>query len=260
MPWVNAPDVSIHYEWINPTCKENGILVFIHEALGSIGQWKEFPSSLCNATGLAGLVYERQGHGNSQGFTEIRRTNYLHDYAIIELPAVLEALHIHCPVTLVGHSDGGSIALLFASAFPQRVNGLISMAAHVFVEKETLEGIQPAVDIYEPVIREKLKKYHPNEVDELFFAWANTWQSEAFRKWNITKELEKVNCPVLALQGDTDEYGTSAQLEAIKESCSGKVQTMLIQNCRHIPFLQQPEVTLETISEFIDTLKQKSEL
>lgn len=259
MPYVNVRDTTIHYEWVNDSCRRKGILVFLHEALGSIGQWKDFPETLCQSVNMAGLVYERQGHGQSGEFTEPRTADYLHRYAHLELPEVLAALTISEPVILVGHSDGGSIGLLFAAAYPERVKALISMAAHVFVEEETLAGIEPAKAEYETKIRERLRKYHPKQVDALFYAWANTWQSDAFRNWDITDELGKIVCPVLALQGDADEYGTAAQVEAIVSGCSSEVRYQIIENCRHIPFLQQPEATLEASKRFIEDTKQKSE-
>jgi pimeloyl-ACP methyl ester carboxylesterase len=259
MPYVAINDTTIHYEWVNDSCKRNGILVFLHEALGSIGQWKNFPEALCQSVNMAGLVYERQGHGQSEEFTEPRTADYLHRYAHLELPGVLGSLSISEPVILVGHSDGGSIGLLFAAAYPERVKALICMAAHVFVEEETLAGIEPAKSVYETKIRERLRKYHPKQVDALFYAWADTWQSTAFRNWNITGELERITCPVLVIQGDEDEYGTVAQVEAIVSGCSGEAQSEIIQNCGHIPFLQQPDVTLKASRKFIEGLKQKSE-
>ena len=145
------------------------------------------------------------------------------------------------------------------SAIVQLSEYLSKKSAHVFVEEETLAGIEPAKSVYETKIRERLRKYHPKQVDALFYAWANTWQSDAFRNWDITNELGKIVCPVLALQGDADEYGTAAQVEAIVSGCSSDVRYKIIENCRHIPFLQQSEATLQASKRFIEDTKQKSE-
>ncbi len=231
---------------------ENTVLVFLHEALGSIGQWKFFPQQVCNLLGLSGLVYEREGYGGSSELRENRDVDYLQKYAWEELPTLLDIiLPLEKKVILVGHSDGASIALLFASKFPSRVAGVISMAAHVIVEQETIEGILPAVKAYKDGKLEGLKKYHGDKTDTLFYAWSNVWLSEKYLKWNICADIQGIECPVLLMQGDKDQYGTIQQLALIKQSIRHEeVSVAWIKDCGHIPFLQQTEIVLDYIYEW----------
>jgi pimeloyl-ACP methyl ester carboxylesterase len=249
MPFANCNGISIHYSWVNPSL-DTAPIVFLHEALGSIGQWKGFPQELCDALQCKGLVYERQGHGHSDAFSTQREADYMHRYALNELPALLTALNID-KVHLFGHSDGGSIALIFAATFPKICLSVVSEAAHVVVEDETIGGIAPAVEAYTRTsFREKLRNYHGSKTDALFEAWSKTWQSNFFRDWNIINELPNIQCPVLALQGDADEYGTPLQLELIQKHTTGRTELELIANCKHIPHLQQKDKVMERVGEF----------
>ena len=250
MPFATCNGVSIHYRWVNPTLATPPI-VFLHEALGSIGQWKDFPQELCDALQCRGLVYERQGHGHSDALSTQREADYMHRYALDELPALLEALKLD-KVHLFGHSDGGSIALIFAATFPKICLSVVSEAAHVIVEDETIAGIAPAVEAYANTsFREKLHNYHGSKTDALFDAWNKTWQSDFFSDWNILNELGSITCPVLALQGDADEYGTPLQLELIRKHSSGRTEIELIANCKHIPHLQQKSVVIDRVRAFL---------
>ncbi len=243
-------NIEIHYQWINE--KASGTpLVFLHEALGSIGQWKDFPEKLCTALNRKGLVYERQGHGLSSPFKEKRKSNFLYKYAIEELPAVLRALEIDEPVDLFGHSDGATIALLFAAYFPLQTNRVLSEAAHVFVEKETVDGVKPAKVLFETTdFKQKLAKYHPNDVESMFYAWHDIWTAPDFQDWNIEEELKKIKAEVLAIQGDQDEYGTLAQLDSILEHTGGECTIEVVKGCKHIPHLQQKQKTLDLAIPF----------
>lgn len=230
---------------------ENVIIIFLHEALGSIPQWKAFPQELCDALHLNGIVYERQGHGNSSPLSESRNEMYLHDYAYKELPTLLNTiLSPDKKVILVGHSDGASIALLFAACNPKKVVGIISMAAHVIVEEVTLHGIAPAVKAFENKKLEGLRKYHGEKTDDLFYAWAKTWNHPSFRDWNICNELKTINCPVLAIQGENDQYGTETQLLLIQENIPHKTTLELIKNCGHHPHLEQATTVIDLIKEW----------
>ncbi len=249
MAFINVSFGKIHYEWVLPNSFDTTPIIFLHEALGSIGQWKSFPKLLCERLQTNGIVYERQGHGLSTPFDRERTHRYLHDYALQELPELLDALEIKEPVHLVGHSDGGSIALLFAAYFPNRVANVVSMAAHAFVEEITLQGIQGVVPNYS-LIRSKLQRYHPNDVDALFSAWQLTWQSDEFLNWNIEDEIRTITAPTLVLQGDEDEYGTSDQVWRIVKAIGSKAEGRIIDNCKHIPHLQQEDVSLELIEKF----------
>jgi len=240
----------IHYEWILPNSSKSTPIVFLHEALGSIGQWKSFPFELCQTLSTTGVVYERQGHGRSSSFTNERTPSYLHDYALKELPEFLDRLEIFEPVHLVGHSDGGSIALIFAAHFPERVSRVVTLAAHAFVESETIEGVKAAAPMYEE-IKPKLTRYHPNDVDALFFAWQNIWLSEEFQDWNIEQEVSNIEAQSLIVQGDHDEYGTLDQVNRLKDAIGDSATIKVIENCRHIPHLQQPTATQDVILQFL---------
>ncbi len=245
---------SIHVApiYAEHTDSTDTVLIFIHEALGSIGQWKSFPQLLCNQMHLDGIVYEREGYGQSSALQHPRSTDYLNKYAWEELPDVLDILiPKDKKVVLVGHSDGASIALLYASRYREQVVGVISMAAHVIVEQETIEGILPAVQAFKAGKLDGLRKYHGDKTDDLFYAWANTWLSEKFYKWDICKDIEGITCPVLLIQGDKDQYGTVQQLLLIKKHVSkADVSVALVKDCGHIPFLQQPSTVLDYIYEW----------
>jgi pimeloyl-ACP methyl ester carboxylesterase len=231
------------------------VLIFLHEALGSIPQWRSFPKELCEHVNLNGLIYERQGHGKSDPLTEERNERYLHDYAWKELPELLDTLFASDQkIILIGHSDGGTIALLFAAAFPKRIAAVVTMAAHVINEPETIAGIQPAVEAFKAGKLKKLNEFHGAKTDTLFFAWANTWESEVFRNWNICKEIRSVKSPLLAIQGAQDQYGTAKQLELIKEAVQGSCETEWIQGCGHHPHLEKPSQLIEMITRFLDRL------
>jgi len=231
---------------------ENTLLLFLHEALGSIAQWKSFPQKLCDATGLNGIIYEREGYGNSSALRTERSKDYLHNYALKELPAFIEKIIAPSKkLILVGHSDGASIALLFASKFPKQVIGIISMAAHVIVEAQTLAGIAPAIQAFEQKKLEGLHKFHGAKITDLFYAWANTWNLPEFKFWNITEELKSISCPVLAIQGKDDQYGTIKQLELIQENVGGKVEIQFVPNCSHHPHLEKTFEMIEMIKEYI---------
>ncbi|MCO5259527.1 MAG: alpha/beta hydrolase [Crocinitomicaceae bacterium] len=233
---------------------ESTVLVFLHEALGSIGQWKSFPQNLCNAVQLNGVVYEREGYGSSSPLKEQRDEMYLHNYALVELPALIDKIIPEDKrIILVGHSDGASIALLYAAKYPNRVKAVVSMAAHVIVEDVTLQGIEPAVRAYEAGKLEGLKKYHGEKTDTLFYAWATTWNLLVFRDWNICSDIQPITCPILAIQGVNDQYGTAKQVELIKEAAlHSAVEILLLTNCGHHPHLEQPEKVIHAVSGFLN--------
>jgi pimeloyl-ACP methyl ester carboxylesterase len=259
MPHLNLPSNQLYYESIRiaQPVSEKIILVFLHEALGSIGQWRNFPSQLCNELKLNGLVYEREGHGKSSAFQQSRTANYLHEYALEELPLVLENLiGIDQKIILVGHSDGGSIALIYAAQFPKKVAAVITMAAHVINEPETIAGIQPAIDAYNAGKLEGLKKFHGDKTEDLFFAWANTWKSADFKDWNICQDISGIKAPLLALQGSRDQYGTIKQLQLIEESVNGIIETQLLDTCGHQPHLEKMELVIGEIKMFLERVEK----
>ncbi len=256
--FVDIGTSRLSVEFISPPAVDDSppdtSLIFLHEGLGSIGQWRDFPERLCMMTGLSGIVYERKGYGKSDPPVKKRTPYYLHEEALDVLPQFLDELGIMRPI-LIGHSDGGSIALIFSSAFPERVQTVVTEAAHVFIEEITLEGIRRAVSIYEETnLKEQLKKYHGDKTDDLFRAWSETWLSNEFSGWNIEEYLPGINCPLLVIQGKDDEYGTPAQVEAIVSKVSGPAEPLIIPSCGHIPHLQAKEKVIEAIKNFILSL------
>jgi len=226
-------------------------LVFLHEGLGSISQWRGFPLALAAAAGLPALVYDRCGYGKSDPWDRPPGTDFLETEAFERLPAVLAACGIEAPI-LVGHSDGATIALLFASRFPDQVLGVVSEAAHPFVEDLTIQGIWRALRAYETTpLREQLRAHHGAKVDALFRGWSSVWLSPAFRDWSMAHLLPAITCPVLAIQGEQDEYGTPDQVRAILQGVSGPVEGLLLPGCAHAPHHQAREQVLERMARFV---------
>lgn len=225
-------------------------LIFLHEGLGSIEMWKDFPDLICEATGLNGILYDRQGHGHSDTFSEKRDLYYMHKEAWEVLPGVLQSLNIQRPL-LIGHSDGGTIALLYASKF-SHTQAIITEAAHVKVEEITLTGIREAMDQFAQSKRKALlARYHPNKTDALLEAWAGTWLSEAFRSWNIEAHLPHIHCPSLIIQGEEDPYATQAHVDAIIQGIGSNAEAYLVPHCGHIPHHQTREIIVAKMTDFI---------
>jgi pimeloyl-ACP methyl ester carboxylesterase len=254
MDILHFEDRSLSFITVHPTkqLREDLVLIFLHEALGSISQWRSFPEQLCNELGLDGFVYERHGHGNSSKLTKKRDQHYLHEYALIELPMLIERVFpLDKRLILVGHSDGGTISLLYAAKHSKRVHSIITMAAHVINETETKEGIIPAIDAFKSGKLNGLKKYHGDKTEVLFYAWADTWLSPEFENWNITKDIFGIDKSILAIQGKDDQYGTVKQLDLIRNSTDCNVTTLLIPFCGHHPHLEKPSETISEISKFL---------
>ncbi len=229
--------------------------MFLHEGLGSIGQWKDFPETLSCMCRLPGLVYDRWGHGGSEALTEKRTPEYLHHEAFASLPDVLETCGIARAV-LIGHSDGGSISLMFAAIHPENVLAVITEAAHVFVEDITVAGIREAVSAYEKTdLKLRLEKYHGPNTEAVFRGWSDTWLSPEFRNWNIEEYLPGVKCPLLAIQGQDDEYGSPAQVEAIVAQTTGASRGLMVPNCGHVPHVQAKQRVLAEMSSFISGIR-----
>ena len=226
-------------------------LVFLHEGLGSITQWRDFPLALAQATGLPALVYDRHGHGRSEPLTGPRGPDFLEREAAVCLPEVLATLGIEAPV-LIGHSDGASIALLFGLLFPQVPLGIVAMAAHVFVEDLTVQSIWKTLRQFETTaLRAQLARHHGDKVDAMFHGWSGVWLSAGFRDWSMVDRLSRIEAPVLALQGQDDAYGTPAQLQAIHDQVPGHVEAHHVPHCAHAPHLEARDYTLRTVTRFL---------
>ena len=247
-------NIELAYQFINSNeNQEKPLIVFLHEGLGSIAQWKDFPLELCKKVNLEGFIYERQGYANSSALTETRDETYLENYALEELPKLIKTLNLeNRKLILFGHSDGGSIAYIYAGKYPENIVGIITEAAHVFVEDITLNGISPVVDMFENWnLKEKLARYQKEKTEQIFYAWSDTWHKKQFKNWNIEHYLSPVTCPVLAIQGIDDEYGTELQVDKIINGVSGKAQKLMIPNCGHIPHFQQREIIIEESVKFL---------
>jgi pimeloyl-ACP methyl ester carboxylesterase len=233
---------------------EGPCLVFLHEALGSIGQWKGFPEELAVATGLPALVYERQGHGRSSPLSLPRDGDYLRHEARVVLPAVLAAAGISWPIPF-GHSDGATIALIYAAAFPELPAACIALAPHVMVEEITLAGIRAADgDPGAPELRRRLARYHGDQTEALWRAWTETWLRPGFQGCEIRAELPGIACSSLVIQGAEDAYGSAAQVEEIAARATGPVETCLLPGCGHQPHLEQRQAVIAAVRTFLAPL------
>jgi pimeloyl-ACP methyl ester carboxylesterase len=237
---------------IEPRHSHIPTIVMLHEGLGSVSHWKDFPSHLAEETGAGVFAYSRYGHGNSEPLRQPRLPSYMHHEAKVVLPEILDKARIERPV-LLGHSDGASIAILYAGLFPDSPAGLILEAPHVFVEDVTVSSIAQAKVLYSGTdLAQRLGRYHAN-VDSLFWGWTNIWLDPGFRTWNIEAFLDLIRCPVLVLQGSQDEYGTAAQIDAIRSRIPS-ASAILLENCKHAPHRDQCEATLSAIRRFLRTL------
>ncbi|WP_299757143.1 alpha/beta hydrolase [uncultured Pontibacter sp.] len=256
--FVQLDNVTLKLKWINSApegAADRPILVFLHDSLGCIKLWRDFPEKLAMATGCTALVYDRQGYGESAPFTTLKRD---HDYLEREadvLHNLLEQQQVKSAI-LFGHSDGGSIALLAAAKYSKLITGVITEGAHVFVEDVTLAGIRLAVAAYkETNLREKLMKYHQDKTDDVFNAWTETWLSEGYRNWNIELFLPALFCPVLVIQGEADEYGTLAQVEDIVQQVQGPANQLIIPKIGHTPHREAEVDVLQHSTDFINRLR-----
>ncbi len=227
-------------------------IVMLHEGLGSVAHWKDFPSRLAEETGAGVFLYSRYGHGGSDALEEPRPVSYMHHEAQVVLPEILRQAGIERPL-LLGHSDGASIAILYAGRFPESPTGLILEAPHVFVEDITVASIALARVLYnETDLPQRLGRYHAH-VDSLFWGWNNIWLDPRFRGWNIESHLDSIRCPVLVLQGTQDEYGTTKQIQAIQRRIPSAWAIML-DGCKHAPHRDHPDAALSAISRFLVAL------
>jgi pimeloyl-ACP methyl ester carboxylesterase len=240
----------IEYDRIETAASNRPTLVLLHEGLGSVAMWRDFPGRLAHATGCNALVYSRHGYGNSDPLTTPRAVRYMHDEALVVLPELLDALAIERPI-LVGHSDGGSIALIHAGSAIRPVAAVVTMAAHVLVEDISVASIAAAKMAFETTdLRAKLARYHA-DVDSAFWGWNRIWLDPDFRTWNIEAYLPGIACPVLAIQGEDDEYGTMEQTRRIGAQVRD-VELVELEDCRHSPHKDQPEAVLDVITRFVD--------
>jgi pimeloyl-ACP methyl ester carboxylesterase len=247
--------VRIEHRWIASGRRDRPLLVFLHEGLGSQAMWKDFPDRLCELAGVRGLVYSRPGYGRSTPLApeEAWDVDFLHQQAHEVLPPFLQALGIGAGADrpwLFGHSDGGSIALLYAARFPDKVEGLIAVAPHIVVEDLSIASIEQARTAYlETDLRDRLAKYH-DDPDRAFWRWNRIWLHPPFRHWTIEDEIATITCPVLAVQGLDDEYGTLEQIRGIARRLP-QTELLELPECRHSPHRDQPEALIAAVTAFL---------
>jgi pimeloyl-ACP methyl ester carboxylesterase len=236
-------EATIDAVWIGAPAPR--ALVFLHEGLGSIAQWRDTPAEIARLTGLPALVYSREGYGHSSPVAVPRPLTYMHDEAR-KIPVVNDPI-------LVGHSDGASIAIIATGEGHVKPRALVLIAPHVFVEDISVQSIAAARDAYEHGdLRARLARYH-DDVDGAFWGWNRAWLDPAFRRWNLEAYLPRITVPTLVVQGTADQYGTLAQVDAIERQLAGPVETLLVEGAGHSPFRDQPALVHARIADFIRT-------
>lgn len=239
--------------YVSFTCSQPGrpILVFLHDSLGCVQLWRDFPERLASATGCNVLLYDRLGYGKAAPMpSHVRPVNYLEQEADL-LHGLLQEVGVGKAI-LFGHSDGGSIALIAASKYKEQVQAVICEAAHIFVEEVTLKGIHAAMEAYKQTnLPERLAKYHGGKVETLFRAWTETWTRADYRNWNIEHFLPGIQCPLLFIQGEADEYGTLAQVEKTVGQVSSSAQEAIIPGAGHTAHKEVPEQVLQIAAAFV---------
>jgi pimeloyl-ACP methyl ester carboxylesterase len=250
--FVVAGGHRLEYAWHGPLPEEAPTLVFLHEGLGCVGMWRDFPREVAAAAGCGALVFSRWGYGKSDPVTPPRPLRYMHDEGLVTLPEVLAATRVRDAI-LVGHSDGASIAIVHAgSGAAERVRALVLEAPHVFCEEISVRSIAAAKEAFtHGDLRARLARHHGGNVDGAFWGWNGVWLDPGFRAWNIEEYVPHVRVPSLVVQGEDDEYGTLAQVDAIERGAGASVERLVLPACGHAPHRDQPEKTRDAIVNFV---------
>jgi pimeloyl-ACP methyl ester carboxylesterase len=252
--FLDLPPMRLEYRMVGPRPDLAPTLVLLHEGLGSVGIWNSFPDALAAATGAGVFAYSRAGYGKSSPANLPRPLSFMHDEACQVLPRVLDTIGFRRGL-LVGHSDGASIAAIYAGSIQDhRVRGLALMAPHFFTEDMGLAEIARAKTAFEHGdLRGKLARLHA-DVDNAFYNWCGPWLDPEFRKWDLTDALAHIRVPILIVQGEDDQYGTVRQIEVAQEECYCPVEVALLPDTRHAPYREAPQATLAAIAEFANRL------
>lgn len=249
MQYVDLGCRRIEYRFI-PGEAQHSTLVFLHEGLGCVALWREFPERVAARLHAPAMLYSRFGYGGSDGLNAKRTPRFMHEEALEYLPRLLDTLAIERPV-LIGHSDGASIALIHAALANRDIAGLVLMAPHIFVEDVSLASIARIRETYFSTdLKTRLSRYHTH-VDDAFLGWADSWLDPAFRDWSIEGLCERISAPVLLVQGVDDEYGTLAQIDGIASRVRGPVERLVLDACGHSPHRDQEQAVVEAIDRFI---------
>lgn len=248
---INGVKLAFHHvikDLTRPT------IIFLHDSLGCIQLWRDFPSAVGEKTNCNTLIYDRQGYGESDDFDTIDRENNYMEVEADVLSEMIKTFELK-DVVLFGHSDGGTIALQTAAKYPNLIKGVITEGAHVFVEDITIDGVKEGVLAYENTnLKERLYKYHGDKTDNVFWAWATIWLSDKYRDWNIEHELKSIVCSCLIIQGEQDEYGTIKQVDAIVNNISGDAVKLIIPAIGHTPHKEARSIVLKETANFINNL------
>lgn len=251
---------DLEYTFIQGQRVDAPLIIFLHEGLGSLSMWRDFPQQLCQALSCRGLVYSRPGYGLSSRCARHDKLtpDFMHEQAYDVLPKLLESLSIdpaRDDIWLFGHSDGGSISLLFASHFTHHLKGCVVLAPHIFVEPITVQSIEQAKQNYlQTDLPKKLSKYH-HDADATFWRWNDIWLDPEFLNWDIQHEISSITCPILAVQGLDDEYGTLEQIRGIKR-LSPQTELLELAQCGHSPHRDQPSTLIDASSRFIKNIME----
>jgi pimeloyl-ACP methyl ester carboxylesterase len=250
---------QLEYRMIGPRPDHAPTIVMLHEGLGCVGLWGDFPDKLQQATGCGVFVYSRAGYGQSSPAALPRPLTYMHDEARETLPRLLDQIGFQRGL-LFGHSDGASIAAIYAGSHEDhRVGGLVLMAPHFFTEDIGIAAIEEARKAYESTdLRAKLARWH-KDVDVAFKGWNDAWLDPEFRKWDITEQLAYIRVPILIVQGEDDQYGTVKQIEAAERECYCPVEVALLKGAKHSPQREAPEATLTAVSDFVAQVLQAND-
>lgn len=254
---VSIDGVNLEVAYTAPKSRDDPTLVFLHEGLGSISMWRDFPKRVAAEAGAGLCVYSRYGYGKSSPRTGQIDIDYMHIEAEQYLPKLLDALNIENPI-LVGHSDGASIALIYAGAEIAPVRAVIVEAPHVFCEEISVNSIAQVKTLFESTdLKDKLARHHADPTGA-FYGWNDAWLKPEFMGWNIESYLPGITCPVLAIQGRNDEYGTMAQIEAIESGVGGAVSKVILDDCGHSPHRDKEDQVLQAMSSYIKSLEGTS--
>jgi len=253
--FIEIGSSQLEYKMVGPRPAEAATFVLLHEGLGSVGTWGDFPARLADATGFGVFAYSRAGYGRSSPSKMPRRVTFMREEAQDVLPHVLDAVGLQRGI-LLGHSDGASIAAIYAGSIEDhRVRGLVLLAPHFFTEEFGIAEIARMREAYETTdLRAKLGKWHQNP-DNAFYSWSGPWLDPGFRDWEITEELAYIRVPILIIQGEDDQYGTLRQIEIAKEECYCPVEVVILAGTRHIPHREAPDATMGAIVDFTRRLQ-----
>jgi pimeloyl-ACP methyl ester carboxylesterase len=252
--FINVDGIKLECLRINTGASgERPTLIFLHEGLGCVALWRDFPRNICKKMGLNGFVYSRQGYGASDPIPLPRPINFMHHEALEVVSRVIDAAGISSAI-LIGHSDGGSISLIHGGGVKDpRVKSILTIAAHVINEELTVKSIEEAKVAYETTnLRNRLKKYHGKNVDCAFWGWNDVWLNPSFWHWNIGEYLPRIDVPTLIIQGSEDQYGTAAQVKTIEAGLLCVTQTVMIESAQHSPHLEEQDLTITAIKAFCE--------